>query len=135
MADPKPIIVTSIPRSFMTEDASMVQVHFSRLSGEPLVLQIGANHFPRIVSRLTELLAGLTIRRGTKAGHLEIPAANAQAVTAQAPVGGGKVILSLRTDNGLMHHFALSPDQTEAIRAELAEAETKARDEGGQTRQ
>ena len=81
----------------------------------------------------TARVSDINETKGTDHGHLEIHAKAAVAVMAAAPVGGGKVILSVRSDTGLPYHFSLSPKAAEDLRPELFRAAKLAKKQASQT--
>jgi hypothetical protein len=112
-------MITGMPRASLTEDGELLEIEFSEDKGGIIALQFAADTFERILVRATELVMGARIRKLTMGDHLAVRAVDAVAATAQAPVGGGKVILALRTDTGLPYHFALSANEAERLRIAL----------------
>jgi hypothetical protein len=120
-------MITGMPRASLTEDGELLEIEFSDDTGGIIALQFAADTFERILVRATELVMGARIQKLTMGDHFAVHAVDAVGVTAQAPVGGGKVILALRTDNALPYHFALSADEAERLRPELYRAVRSAR--------
>jgi hypothetical protein len=126
--------VMALTQAFVADDLSSVEIHLAVVGGPPLVLTIGPSSLAQIVTKLTELDSAVQIQIGSTTGHVETPAAEVQAVMAQEAVGGGKVIVSMRTNTGRIHSFALSLEQAQQLRADARKAEAKAREQASKSR-
>lgn len=126
--------VMALTQAFIADGTNNVTVHLSAVASEPLILTMTPASLGAITRRLTELHSGVQIRIGSTTGHFETHASDAQAVTADAPVGGGKVILSVRNSKGLIEAFALSIEQSSQLRIEMKKAEASARQQASQSR-
>lgn len=114
--------IVDMPRASFIEDGSVVEIEFKTRAGESLPLSFATNDFEHFVSLAVQLVNGARSQTLSTGDHLEFHTIRAVAAIAQAPVGGDRVILSIRTDTGLPYHFALTPDDAEALRPQLYRA-------------
>jgi hypothetical protein len=126
--------VMALTRAYVAEDRSSVEIHLAVVGSPPLVLTMSPNSLGQIVSRLTELESGVQIQIGSTTGHVEIRAAEAQAVMAKEAAGGDKVVLSVRNSQSRIHSFALSLEQTQQLRVDIKKAEARARELASKSR-
>ena len=126
--------VMALTQAFVAEDKSSVEIHLAVVGSPPLVLTMSPNSLGQIVSRLTELESGVQIQIGSTTGHVEIRAAEAQAVMAKEAAGGDKVVLSVRNSQSRIHSFALSLEQTQQLRVDIKKAEARARELASKSR-
>ena len=108
--------ITDMPMASFIEDGSIVEVEFKTEKGNTIALRFATNDFDRFVGRAAQLIAGARHQTLSIGDHLEIHPVPAVAAMAQAPEGGGRVILSVRSDTGLPYHFSLSPEEAERLR-------------------
>jgi hypothetical protein len=126
--------VMALTQAYVAEDKSSVEIHLAVVGSPPLVLTMSPNSLGQIVSRLTELESGVQIQIGSTTGHVEIRAAEAQAVMAKEAAGGDKVVLSVRNSQSRIHSFALSLEQTQQLRVDIKKAEARARELASKSR-
>jgi hypothetical protein len=126
--------VMALTQAYVAEDRSSVEIHLAVVGSPPLVLTMSPNSLGQIVSRLTELESGVQIQIGSTTGHVEIRAAEAQAVMAKEAAGGDKVVLSVRNSQSRIHSFALSLEQTQQLRVDIKKAEARARELASKSR-
>jgi hypothetical protein len=126
--------VLALTQAFVAEDKSRVEIHLAVVEGPPLVLKMAPSSLGQVVVRLTELDSAVQIQIGSTTGHVETRAAEVQDVMAQEAVGGGKVIVSMRTNTGRIQSFALSLEQVQQLRVDARTAEAKAREQASKAR-
>ena len=130
----KPIEITSMPRASFIEDGTVVEIVLATKEGQNLTLSFATNDFDRFVGRAAQLVTGARNQTPASGGHLEVPTVRAVAAMANAPAGGGKVILSVRSDTDLPYHFALEPEEAEQLRPQLHRAARSAKKQASKTR-
>ena len=133
-AAPKKLNVASMDHVYVSEDGSLVELEFVSDEDTPITLSFDAERFERFASMAVELFTDARNRRAATTGHLEIRAVAVVAAMAQAPVGGDRVILFLRSDTDFPYHFSLSPKDAEALRPELFRAAKSAKKQASQLR-
>ncbi len=133
-AAPKKLKVASMRHAYVSEDGSLVELEFVSEEDTTTTLSFDAARFERFASMAVELFTDARNRRAATTGHLEIHAVAVVTAMAQAPVGGGRVILFLRSDTGFPYHFALSPKDAEDLRPELFRAAKSAKKQASQSR-
>ncbi len=126
--------ITKMSRASVLEDGSVIEMVFADKDGERPPLRFTADDFERFVARVADLVTEAQIQKIATTGHLGIHAKAAVAVTAQASVGGDRVILSVRTGRILPYHFSLSPKDAEDLRPELTRAAKSAKKQASNPR-
>ncbi len=126
-AAPKKLKVASMRHAYVSEDGSLVELDFVGEEDTTTRLSFDAERFEHFASFAIELFTEARNRRVTTTGHLEIRAVEAVAAMAQAPVGEGKVILSVRSNKGTPYHFYMSPEDAGKLRSELFRAAKSAK--------
>jgi hypothetical protein len=126
--------IVKMPRAFVAQDGSIVELDFETETGEHRVLQFPMDAFEQFMGRAAQLVLGIQSRKPTIPGHLSIHALEAVAIGAEAPVGGGKVHLILRGSTGLPMAIAISPEAAEQLRPQLYRAAKSAKKEGEKSR-
>lgn len=127
------IKVKEMPRASLLEDGSLVELHFKSVRG-PVTLVFAPDDLERFASRSVELIRDAQNRKRARAGHFVSVASDVVVADADAPVGGGKVVLSLRGTNGIIQQFGLTPSQSAELRPQLENAELKAAAGAAQSR-
>ncbi len=133
-AAPKKLNVASMDHVYVSEDGSLVELEFVSDEDTPITLSFDAERFEQFATRAVEMFTDARNRRAATTGHLEIRAVAVVAAMAQAPVGGDRVILFLRSDTGFPYHFSLSPKDAEDLRPELFRAAKSAKIQASQFR-
>lgn len=126
--------VVDMPRASFTEDGSVVEMALRTSEDEEVTLRFSTDDFDRFVSRAVQLVNGARNQALSVGDHVRAHIISAIAVAAESPVGGSKVILSIRSDNGLPYHFAVEPDEAEQLRPQLYRAAKSVRRQGTQSR-
>jgi hypothetical protein len=127
--------ITGISSGGFLEDLSSVQVSFSTSVGVPITCHFTPQVLEKIIMSLSEMAQHLRNQQAAKDGHLQIDAAMAEDASASSPVGGGNVILGIRTPNNVLYNFALLPEIATRLLTELQQAEESAKRQAAQTRQ
>ena len=126
--------IINMPRASVVEDGSLIEMEFADEDDEKLTLSFAPDDFQRFVSRAVQLVTDARIRKFAKGDPLAIHSVVAVEAMAQAPVGGGRVILSVRSDTGLPYHFSISPEDAENLSPELFRAAKSAKKEASKSR-
>ncbi len=126
--------IVDMPSASVLEDGSLIEMKFTDEGGETQTLSFAPDDFERFLSRAVQLVAGARSQQLAIGDQFAIRAVAAVAVTAQAPEGGGRVILSVRSDMGLPYHFSLSPEDAENLRSKLFRAVKSAKNQASKTR-
>ncbi len=116
------------------EDGSLIEMKFTDEGGETQILSFAPDDFERFLSRAVQLVTGARSQKLAIGDQFAIRAVAAVAVTAQAPEGGGTVILSVRSDAGLPYHFSLSLEDAKNLQRELFRAVKSAKNQASKTR-
>lgn len=127
------INVSAMPRASLLKDGSQVELEF-KTDGPSVTLVFDPDELEQFAARSIELIRAAQTHKRASAGHFEVQASAVVATMADAPVGGGKVILMLKGTNGIVQSFALTPDQSQELRPLLRKAETKAQTDKKQPR-
>jgi hypothetical protein len=115
-------LITGIVESGIAEDFSCVQITFGVDQGKPLVCRARPDTLQRIIIHLSEMAASVRSQTLAKGDKRSIPAIVAVEATAQAPVGGNKVILGVRGGNNVAQYFALTQEIAARLRSQLQTA-------------
>ena len=126
--------VKALPHTFVAQDLSVVEMEFEFESGARQTLRFDMGLFEQFMGRAAQLIATARSRTLTKGDHLEVHVLQAVHATATAPVGGGRVLLSVIGDNGIPLTFGLSPDLADQLRPELHRASRDAKKQVSQSR-
>ncbi len=133
-AAPKKLKVASMRHAYVSEDGSLVELEFVSEEDTTTTLSFDAARFERFASMAVELFTDARNRRAATTGHLEIRAVEVVALMAEAPAGGGKVILCVRNKLGLPYYFSMSPEDAGKLRSELFRAAKSAKKQASQSR-
>lgn len=124
MAEIEEFAVSGMPHAYVTDDCSRIELTFEDDESRQIKLLFDAQRFEELSSRAIQLFTHARNERLTKGDHLAIHAVEVVAAMAETATGGGKVILGLRGDSGLLFHFALQPEEAERLRPQLHRAAT-----------
>jgi len=116
------IKVIKMPRASVMSDGSEIEMEFEGSNGEMITLVFDPAELDRFAGRTMQVVDHARNQKLAIGGHLSIQASEVVAAVADAPVGGGKVILALRGDNNVVQHFALQPSEAEKLRPQLFRA-------------
>jgi hypothetical protein len=112
----------SMPRASVTEDGSLIEMELAAQGGQVLVLQFQPDDLDNFVGTASQLFTHARNQMSTKASHLETRAVGVADAAVTAAVGGSKVILVLRAENGLQYQFALDVEVATWLTEELRRA-------------
>jgi hypothetical protein len=129
------INVVEMPRASLLSDGTVVELEFRGADQSTTTLCFTPETLELWAARAVELISHAKNQKLAIGDHRAVHASGVVAATAAAPVGGNKVILSIRGNNGIPVHYALDPEQSEQLRPELRKAEASARAQKTQTRQ
>ena len=134
MNEQSPIKITGMPHAYVSNDGMLVELKFESAQGETIYLSFDAERFEQISSRAIELFTHARNQRLTTGDHLAIHPVAAVATMANSSIGGGMVLLSIRAGNGVPYHFAISPEEADALRPQLSRAAKSAKKQASQSR-
>ncbi len=126
--------ITSMPLAGVMEDGSLIQLEFQSDIGDKFTLDFDPEDFETFISRAVQLVTKARIQKLASGDHLKIQLVPVVAATAQAPVGGGKVLLLVRSSNNLPYHFSLRFQEAEQLLSELPDAIQSAKNQSSQSR-
>lgn len=129
-------MVTAMPRASFLEDMNRLEMAFQTPDG-PVVLSFEPQQFRGFAGRALALVPDQKSqsRTPTPASHpVEFPVEVLAAVHASPVVGGPTLVLSYRTVEGRIGHLSMSPEQSEALRMQMQEAEQKAKSDAAASR-
>jgi hypothetical protein len=126
--------VASMPRASYAEDGSEIQMEFQADDNRRITLAFEPNALDLFVSRTMQIVNHARNQKLSIGDHFAIQASEVVAALAQAPAGGGKVILALRGTNGILQHFALTPNEADSLRPQLHQAAKSARTQAAKAR-
>jgi hypothetical protein len=126
--------IVSMPRASMLDDGSLIVMEFESETGNSTTLSFAPDDFEKFLSRATQLVTGAHNQKLSKGDHLNVHAVPIVSTMADAPIGGGKVILAFRADTGLLYHFAISSEEAENLRPQLFRAAKSARKQASKSR-
>jgi len=118
--------VTGMPRAAIRDNGASIELEFEDSVGEPVTLVFASDHFDAWSSRAAQQVGAARLGQITRMGHLGLKPAEIAAATAQAPFGGGRVILALRDTSGATQQFAMTVAQSIKLRSDMATAEPRA---------
>ena len=104
----KTITVTNMPRASHLADGSMVEMEFAGANGEKFALRFSPDKLESFVAQAMQLLFSARSQKPSKGDHLSIQPQTVVAVEAQAPAGGGKIILVVRATNGIPVYYSFA---------------------------
>jgi hypothetical protein len=126
--------VTSITEAAVAEDFSFVTLVFSTGGGSSLRLRVDAAKLSEIVSRLSQLVTYVQSRTLSKGDHFVSHALDATDATAAPVANSKKLILSVKSEKGVVFEFALELSVARRLREEMQDAEKKLSDRLSHTR-
>jgi len=127
--------VVEMPQASVMEDGSEVQLVFKNAAKDAVRLKFAGDRFERFIVRAIQLFTDARNRRLAKGDHLVIHPVPVVAATFEPAVGGAKVILSLRAENGVVYDFSLENDEAQNLRPQLRKAIESAQKQKSQPRQ
>ncbi len=127
-------VVIDMPRTSVTEDGKISEMELLNDDGSKQTIRFSPSTFQTFVSRTFQLFANEKVKRGSASGHTESQPIPVSATMAQEAVGGEKVILSVRMDNGLPVDFSLDAAESEELHRQLGKAVKKARKQSASRR-
>jgi hypothetical protein len=118
----------------VAEDGSWLQMRFNLSAGAPVTLRFQTEQIESFIGKASQMVNQARSRRSTTSGHLAIQPVAVEAAAAQSPVGGGRVVLSLRAANGVPYHFAIHEEESRSLRIQMEAAEESSRAQSQQGR-
>lgn len=123
-----------MPDTFVAEDAARMELVFEDAAGEQVRLGFSSEQFDLFTNHAIQLFTHVRNEKLAIGDHLEIQPVGVVAAAADSTIGGGKVLLHLRADNGVQYHFALDPDEADALRPQLFRASKSAEKQARKSR-
>ena len=119
-------IVTDMPRASVTEDGQVAEMELINSDGLKQVIRFSPTLFISFVNRVFQLFANERIKMGLQSGHIESQPIPVSVAVAQETVGGEKIILGVKMENGLPVDFSLDSSEAEILQKQLGKAIKKA---------
>ena len=116
--------ISEIAKTGVAKNFSFAQITFKLYQGEPVTCKFSLPMLERISITCSELINHIRSRSLARRGHPAVSAIEVKRAAATAAVGGERVLVSFRSESGILHIFALSPDQSAQLRNEMQSAET-----------
>ena len=114
--------ITSMPVATILDDGSLIELEFRSDTGNRITLALDPDDFEKFISRAVQLVTGARTQKLASGDHREVEFVLAVAASAQTTVGGSRVLLSVRSNTGLLYHFSLPLEEAEWLRPELSRA-------------
>ena len=127
--------ISGITSSKISNDLSEVQIVLKTGDGKRCICKATPDILARLMIGLSDIVQQVRNQMLARGGELAIAALEVDGVAASSPVGGGKVILSIDSKEGIVHHFALPPGLSAILRSQMQKAEESARQPSSRTRQ
>ena len=115
-------IVTDMPGTSVTEDGQIVEMQLKNSDNSKQIIRFSPALFLSFVSRTFQLFANSQIQKGLESGHTESQPIPVSTTMAQETVGGEKIILAVRIENGLPVEFSLNSSEAEILQKQLSKA-------------
>ncbi len=122
MNDETKFTVAKMPHAYVTPDGEKVALTYENEDGEKVRLVFSGEQYEKYSTKAIQLFTRARNQRLAKGGHSAIHAVAAEATMASAAIGGGRVLLSVRADNEVPYHFAISPEKALGLRRQLLSA-------------
>ncbi len=135
MSDTLEITVASMPHAHVSPDASEIQLEFEGVDGDKIKLSFDSDKFEELSTQAIQLFTLARNQNIAIGDHLAIQAVEVVDTSAEAPAGGGKVILGLRGDTGIVYSFSILPGKADRLRKSLYDAARSARKQTPQSSQ
>ena len=119
-------IVTDMPGASVTEDGQIAEMVLKNSDGSKQIIRFSPTLFISFVSRVFQLFANERIKMGLQSGHIESQPIPVSVAVAQETVGGEKIILGVKMENGLPVDFSLDSSEAEILQKQLGKAIKKA---------
>ncbi len=127
-------VITKMPQASVTEDGELIELVFKDQEGVEEALQFSSDDFERFITRAVQLFTHARNQKLSIGDHLAIHPVPAVTTMANTQMGGGRVILSIRADNGIPYHFSISPEEAEALPRQLFRAAKDAKKQASKSR-
>ena len=135
MTDEATLSVAAVPHVYVSEDATLVEIQFADKDGKTIRLSFPSDQFERFAARAIQVYTHVKNQKQATSGHVGIHAVAVVAAAANAAAGGGKVILSLKGNQGLEFHFSVPQERIDDLRKQMRKAEESAKRQSSQSRQ
>jgi hypothetical protein len=119
-------IVTDMLGASVTEDGQVAEMELLNSDGLMQVIRFSPTLFISFVNRVFQLFANERIKMGLQSGHIESQPIPVSVAVAQETVGGEKIILGVKMENGLPVDFSLDSSEAEILHKQLGKAIKKA---------
>lgn len=127
-------IVVSIPHTFVTPDGSRAEMVLQYSNNKQQTVRFSPKTFFDLLSRTFQLVLNQHIQTATARGHVEMDPIPVSTTMAQETVGGEKIIVSVRMQNGLPASFSVEPKEAEELHKQLGIAIEKAKVQSASSR-
>jgi hypothetical protein len=127
--------ITGLREGGVMSDFSLIQTTFSTDDGRTIRCSYDPSTLSTIVGKLSEMVSHVRANTLIVGDHLVENALPTTDATAGAAVGGGSVVLMLKSSNGTIYKFGLEPQIASRLVKELGDAEKSASEQQAKTRQ
>jgi hypothetical protein len=120
-------VVKSLPRGAVLEDGRLLELEIHGEGTEAIRLRFSPEMLDLFLTRAGDLWARAVAKEPNDSGRIQVRAREVEAVSAAAPLGGGKVILAVKPKGVAASHYAMDPETAASLRPLLRKAEEAAR--------
>jgi hypothetical protein len=125
--------VQKMPRGALLEDGAVFEIELRDDADQEIKLHFSSAMLETFLARAGDLIARAQAQQLKDSGRMQVRAREAEAASAAAPKGAGKVLLSIRPRGAAAQYFALDAELVANLRPQLRKAEEAARRGPGST--
>ncbi len=118
--------VRSVVSSAISADLCEIDIVLETEDGLRRVCKINPDVLAELLINLSDLAQHVRNEIVARFGELAIAALGVDGVAATSPSGSGKVILSIQSRTGTVHHFSFNPELSAILRSQMRSAEKSA---------
>lgn len=120
-------VVRTLPRGAVLEEGRVLEIEVHSEGADALRLRFSPEVLDLFLTRAGDLWARALTKEANDSGRIQVRAREVEAVSAAAPLGGGKVILAIKPKGVTASHYAMDPETAASLRPLLRKAEEAAR--------
>jgi hypothetical protein len=118
--------VRGVVSSNISADLCEIDIVLETEDGLRRVCKINPDVLAELLINLSDLAQHVRNQIVARFGELTIAALGADAVAASSPTGSGKIIMSIQSRTGTVHHFSFNPELSALLRSQMRNAERSA---------
>ena len=111
--------VRSIVSSNISADLCEIDIVLATEDGLRRVCKINPDVLAELLINLSDLAQHVRNWIVARFGELTIAALGVDAVAASSPTGSGKIIMSIQSRTGTVHHFSFNPELSALLRSQM----------------